>query len=160
MQDPHMPQLEFALEIRLTLKKPRLELNDLPQGGRRLSVQIEAGSFEGPRLRGKILPGGGEWPHVREDDVFCFDARYHLQEDDGTIILIQNSGYRHAPPEVQERLWSLRPGDVVPPDAYYFRAMTRFETAPGKHDWLARHVFVGVGRRLETGNSLRYYKVI
>ena len=29
MQDPHMPQLEFALEIRLTLKKPRLELNDL-----------------------------------------------------------------------------------------------------------------------------------
>ena len=25
MQDPHMPQLEFVMEIRLTLKKPRLE---------------------------------------------------------------------------------------------------------------------------------------
>ncbi|MAZ16723.1 MAG: hypothetical protein CL535_10405 [Ahrensia sp.] len=160
MRDSLKPDLEFALEIRLTLKKPRLELNGLPRGGNRLSVQIEQGEFEGPLLKGKILPGGGEWPHIRTDDVFCFDARYHLQEDDGTIILIQNSGYRHASPEVQERLWALRPGDVVPPDAYYFRSMTRFETAPGKHDWLARHVFVGVGERLEKGNRLRYYKVV
>ena len=159
MEDIYFPKLEFALEIRLTLRKPRLEIPNLPQGGRRLSVQIDDGEFEGPNLKGKILPGGGEWPHVREDDVFCFDARYHLQEDDGTVILIQNTGYRHAPPDVQARLWNLAPGDVVPHDAYYFRSQTWFEVAPGKHDWLARNVFVGGGFRHETGNRLRYYKV-
>lgn len=157
---PQPPALEFALEIRLVLRKPRLHIDALPHGGKRLGVSIESGDFDGPRgLTGRVIPGGGEWPHVRADDVFCFDARYHLQCDDGTVILIQNQGYRHAPADVHERLWKLKPGDVVPPDAYYFRSMTKFETAPGPHDWLARHVFVGVGERMETGNRIRYFKV-
>ena len=92
------PKFEFAMAITLRLKKPRLELGPLPVGGRRLGVRIEGGSFEGPDLRGTVLPGGGEWPHVRDDDVFCFDARYHLRTDDGTTILLHNRGYRHATP--------------------------------------------------------------
>lgn len=158
--DIYMPRLEFVLEVKLQLVKPRLEIPALPQGGRRLSVQIANGTFEGPALRGRVLPGGGEWPHDRDDGVLTFDARYHLQEDDGTVILIQNTGYRHAPHDVHERLWALKPGDVVPHDAYYFRSQTRFEVAAGKHDWLSRHVFVGVGQRHETGNLIRYYKVL
>ena len=49
--------------------------------------------------------------------------------------------------------------ETVPADAYYFRAITLFEVAPGPHDWLSRHVFIGVGERLETGNRVRYFKV-
>lgn len=153
------PKLEFAMEIRLRLR-PRLRIDPLPVGGARLSVPVGEGEFEGPRLKGRVLPGGGEFPHVREDGVFCFDARYHLEEEDGTVIYIQNRGYRHGSPEVMERLWALRPGDVVDPSEYYFRSITLFETAPGKHDWLARHVFVGVGGRNEKGNLLRYYQVL
>jgi hypothetical protein len=154
------PSFEFAFAVTLRLKKPRLDLGRLPVGGRRLGVQIESGHFEGPRLRGTVVPGGGEWPHVRDDDVFCFDARYHLRTDDGTIILLHNRGYRHATPEVMERLWALRPGDTVDPSEYYFRATPTFEVAPGPHDWLARHVFVGLGERTETGNCIRYFKVL
>jgi hypothetical protein len=154
------PKFEFALEVRLRLKKPRLELTPLPVGGSRLGVQILGGEFEGPTLKGVVEPGGGEWPHVREDNVFCFDARYHLRVDDGTLIMIQNRGYRHASPEVMEKLWSLRPGEEVPQDQYYLRSQTTFEVGPGKHDWLSRYVFVGVGERTETGNRIRYYKVM
>jgi hypothetical protein len=154
------PKFEFALEVRLRLKKPRLELTPLPVGGSRLGVQILGGEFEGPTLKGTVEPGGGEWPHVREDNVFCFDARYHLRVDDGTLIMIQNRGYRHASPEVMEKLWSLRPGEEVPQDQYYLRSQTTFEVGPGKHDWLSRYVFVGVGERTETGNRIRYYKVM
>lgn len=155
-----MPTLEFAMQVTLRLRKPRLEIRDLPAGGNRLAVVIESGSFEGPALRGEVLPGGGEWPHVRPDGVFSFDARYHLREADGTLIYLQNKGYRHASPEVMERLFALRPGDVVSPSEYYFRCTPTFETAPGRHDWLARHVFVGVGERMEEGNRITYYKVL
>jgi hypothetical protein len=27
-------------------------------------------------------------------------------------------------------------------------------------DWLARHVFVGIGERTDTGNRLRYFKLL
>lgn len=153
------PKFEFAMAVTIRLKK-RLETGPLPVGGRRLGVRIDGGSFEGPGIRGTVLPGGGEWPHVRDDDVFCFDARYHLQTDDGTIILLHNRGYRHATPEVMERLWALRPGDAVDPSEYYFRSTPTFEVAPGKYAWLSRHVFVGVGERNETGNTIRYFKVV
>jgi hypothetical protein len=153
------PQFEFAMAVTIRLKK-RLSLGPLPAGGNRLSVGIDGGSFEGPAIRGTVLSGGGEWPHVREDDVFCFDARYHLQADDGTTILLHNRGYRHATPEVMERLWALRPGDTVSPDEYYFRCTPTFEVAPGPHGWLSRHVFVGLGERFEAGNRISYFRIL
>jgi hypothetical protein len=152
------PALEFAFECTLQLK-PRLKLDPLPQGGSRLFVPVAGGTFRGPRLSGVALDGGGEWPHVREDGVFCFDARYLLREDDGTLILLQNRGYRHGSPEVMERLWKLAPGDVVRDDEYYFRCTPTFETRAGPHDWLCRSVFIGVGSRSREGNVIRYYRV-
>ena len=153
------PKLEFAFESRLTLA-PREWIGPLPMGGQRLQVPVVTGEFEGPRLKGKALPCGGEWPHVREDGTACFDARYFLQEDDGTMIYIQNRGFRWATPEVQQRLWDLKPGDVVGPFEYYFRCVPTFECEPGKHDWLTRHVFIGVGARFRDGNRIRYFQAV
>jgi hypothetical protein len=42
---------------------------------------------------------------------------------------------------------------------YYLRAQPTFETPKGKHDWLTRHVFVGIGERTPDGNLVRYYAV-
>jgi len=153
------PRFEFAFECRLKLA-PRLRLENPPVGGARLSVPVVEGQFDGPRLRGKVLNHGGEFPHVRPDGVFSFDARYFLQEQDGTLIYIQNRGFRHGPPEVMERLYKLAPGDVVDPSLYYFRCTPTFETPPGPHDWLTRYVFIGCGSRDERGNVIRYYQVL
>lgn len=157
--DPLFPQLEFAFETRLVLA-PRLRMDNPPVGGSRLSVPVGGGHFEGPRLKGRVLDHGGEFPHLRADGVFCFDARYFMQEDDGTLIYLQNRGFRHGPPEVMEQLYKLAPGMQVDPASYYFRCSPTFETPPGKHDWLTRHLFIGVGARLETGNVIRYYTVL
>ncbi len=35
--------------------------------------------------------------------------------------------------------------------------MTTFEAPIGKHDWLTRHVFIGVGERKPDGNYVKYY---
>jgi hypothetical protein len=153
------PRLEFVFETRLKLA-PRLRMENPPVGGARLSVPVLEGEFEGPRLRGKVLNHGGEFPHVRADGVFSFDARYFMQEDDGTLIYIQNRGFRHGPPDVMDRLYKLAPGDVVDPSLYYFRCTPTFETPPGKHDWLTKYVFIGAGSRDEKGNKIRYYQVL
>jgi len=37
--------------------------------GRRVTFPITGGSFEGDRLRGKVLPGGSDWTVKRSDGV-------------------------------------------------------------------------------------------
>ena len=104
------PKFEYAMSVRLTLG-PKLALGELPKGGDRYSVEILGGSFEGPRLKGKVLRGGGDWPHIRPDGVFDFDARYLLQEDDGTLIYLRNRGFRWGTGEVMARMARREPVD-------------------------------------------------
>ena len=40
-----------------------------------------------------------------------------------------------------------RDGPEVPFEEFYLRSSPQFETEKGPHEWLMRHVFVGIGRR-------------
>jgi hypothetical protein len=51
-------------------------------------------------------------------------------------------------------------GPAVDSGEYYLRASPSFEVETGRHDWLMRHVFVGLGERKDDGNLVRYYKVL
>ncbi|MGE4337544.1 MAG: DUF3237 domain-containing protein [Pigmentiphaga sp.] len=150
------PKFEYAMSVRLTLG-PKLALGQLPKGGDRYSVEILGGTFEGPRLKGKVLRGGGDWPHIRPDGVFDFDARYLLQEDDGTLIYLRNRGFRWGSDEVMARMARREPVD---PSEYYMRTAPDFEVPQGPHDWLTRYVFVGVGDKTPEGNVIHYYQVL
>jgi hypothetical protein len=154
------PRLEFAMEVRLRFTRVQT-LVDVPTGGTRSAVYVDSGEFFGPRLKGKAVPNsGGDYAYFRPDDTAAFDARYMLQEDDGTLIYMQNRGFLWGrKPDVMERLrkWAFEGGKPVPHAEYYLRANPTFEVAKGKHDWLTRHVFVGVGERLPDGNRVRYY---
>jgi hypothetical protein len=55
------------------------------------------------------------------------------------------------------RAWAFEGGPPVAHEDYYLRAQPTFETPKGKHDWLTRHVFIGVGERKPDGNLVRYY---
>ena len=66
----------------------------MPSGANRGAVYVDSGEFSGPHLSGKAVPNsGGDYSLFRPDDMAAFDARYMLQEDDGTLILVQNRGY-------------------------------------------------------------------
>ena len=41
-----------------------LDLGDVGKGGRRI-VPIVGGDFSGPKMRGKVLPGGADWQVIR-----------------------------------------------------------------------------------------------
>src|SRR5689334_25153840 len=156
-------QLEFAMEIRLSF--PRVQMiPNTPAGGNRSAVYVESGTFEGPRLRGKAVPNsGGDYAYFRPDDVAVFDARYMLEEDDGTLILLHNKGFLWGrKPDTMQRLreMAFAGGPTVDPAEYYLRASPTFEVETGRHDWLMRHVFVGIGERKSDGNLVRYYALL
>ena len=111
------PELELLLEIRASLAAP-IVVGDVPEGARRV-VPIEGGTFEGPRLRGTVVPGGADWQYLRADGVMIVEAQYLLRTDDGVVIQVNNRGMRHGPEAVMRRLGA---GEAVDPAEYYFRA--------------------------------------
>lgn len=133
-----------------------LHLGVTPYGDRRV-VHILGGRFEGPRLRGRIVPGGADWQMVRSDGVADIQARYTLETSSGARILVRSDGLRHGPPEVMGRLAR---GEAVDPASYYFRTILRFETAGKDVSWLNRILSVARGRRDANAVHLDVYEVI
>lgn len=157
------PRLEMVMEVRLDFPQA-YSMVPLPGGGMRTAVLVQEGTFEGPLLKGRAIPGsGGDYAYWRGDDVACLDARYLLQEDDGTTIMLMNKGFLWGrQPDTMQRIrdWAFNGGAPVDHSEYYLRSQTTFECAAGKHDWLTKHVFIGVGERRTEGNRLRYYALV
>lgn len=147
------PPLEFAFITHVDVA-PIMDFGQTPQGHRRM-VPIIGGTFEGPNIRGKVLPGA-DWQIVRPDGVLELEARYALETDDGALITIVNRCLRHAAPEVMERL---NRGELVDPSEVYFRTTPTFQTAAEQYQWLTRTVFVGSGERQAAQVVIRFWAV-
>ena len=114
----------LLMTLRVTVATPQ-SIGAVPHGTRR-TVPITGGDFEGPRLRGSVLPGGSaDWLLLRADGVLELDLRATLRTDDGGLISMRSFGLRHGPPDVIE---ALARGEAVDPAAYYFRTTPRFAT--------------------------------
>jgi len=75
---------------------PPMVVGSTPYGQRRI-IPIKGGAFAGPRLSGKILPGGADWQVIRTDGAAELEARYTLQTDDGALIYVLNRGFVAGP---------------------------------------------------------------
>jgi hypothetical protein len=154
-ETPTAPQLEFSLELRVSIG-PTVDLGAGSFGIRR-TVPITGGTFNGPSIRGRVLPGGADWQRVDAETLTLVDAHYVIETDDGVRIEVRNQGIRHGPPEVLARVVS---GQRVSPDEYYFRTNPRFNPPLGKHDWLKRSLFVGFGERSSDLVVVRVWRVL
>lgn len=112
--------LEFVYEAIVTLG-PAEQVGATPLG-RRVRIPITGGTFEGPRIRGTILPEGMDWQLIRADGYTVLEASYLMRERDGTLIQIRNTG-------------------VAGPG--YVRSTPVFEVPLGPHQWLNQSVFTG-----------------
>jgi hypothetical protein len=133
-----------------------LKLGATPYGERRI-INILGGTVEGPRLKGKVLPGGADWQIVRSDGVVDLRARYTVETETGGQILVNSEGYRHGPPEVMARLAR---DETVDPALYYFRAAMRFETADPAAAWLNRILAIARGARENRAVRLEVFEVL
>ncbi|MDP3170750.1 MAG: DUF3237 domain-containing protein [Polaromonas sp.] len=121
------------------------ELVSLGSGplGERRRVEILGGTFEGPRMKGTVIPGA-DWQLLRQDGVLDLDARYALRDESGALIHVLSQGMRHGPPEVMA---CLARGESVDPSSYFFRSVMRFETSAPALDFLNRTIAVATAER-------------
>ena len=97
----------------------------LRRASRRI-VPLTGGTFTGPEINGKLLPGvSADWQIILPDGTALGDIRYTLQTDRGDLLYVQSRGVRHGSAEVLARLAH---GEDVGAGEYTFRTSTQIET--------------------------------
>jgi hypothetical protein len=148
------PGTRFAFAIRAKVG-PIQDLGQTARGHRRV-IDILGGEVNGPRLEGEILPGGADWQIVRPDGTIEVVARYTIKAKGGGTIYVQNEGLRVGTPEILKRMTA---GELLPPDAYYFRTTPKFETAEPSLRWMERAIFVGRAARTPDRVVIGFHEV-
>lgn len=145
-QTPAEPGLEFAFEETVSLGQP-LEVGKTARGERRI-IPITGGHFEGPNIKGEVMPGGWDWQLTRADGCTDVKADYFLKTDDGVIINVVNTG-------------EICPGEKGAPAPV--RTHPVFEPPLGKYEYLGRQSFVGTLGMAPAGAGpavlIRFYRV-
>src|SRR5262249_13558354 len=140
LPDPRLTRV-YRFEASLA---PPLHLRHTAPGHRRI-VALTGGTFTGPELNGRLLPGASaDWQIVLPDGTALGDIRYTLQTESGDLLYVQSRGVRHGSAEVLARLGR---GEEVDASEYTFRTSTQIETAAPELDWLNKGVFIRVGGR-------------
>ncbi len=136
------PALEHAFDLAVRVAAP-LSIGETGSGVRRV-VDILGGDVTGPRLTGRIRPGGADFQIIRPSGLAELHARYVIEASDGALVYVENTGIRTGPADALARL---NRGEPVDPALIYFRSAPRFETAAPGLAWLMQHVFLATGVR-------------
>lgn len=115
------PTLEYVMELSVTIGQPVTIGNVSP--GHRTIIPITGGTFEGPAIKGKVLPGGADYQlydnaHGRNN----LEAIYSLETDDGEHIMVKNRGIATAD--------------------YFFTSPIFEASYDGKYAWLNDGIYV------------------
>ena len=146
----------LLMTVQVNVTSPQ-DVGAVPYGKRR-TVPLSGGTFEGPRLRGIVLAGGSaDWTLLRADGVLELDLRVTLKTHDEALISMRSFGLRHGPPDV---IAAIGRGEMVAPSSYYFRTTLRFQTAAPAYAFLNRMIAVGVGDRRAEGPVYTIHEVL
>jgi hypothetical protein len=124
---PAAPTLEFAFE-EIVYLEAAIVPGKTAYGSRNL-IPITGGTFEGPGMKGVVMPGGWDWQLIRADGCIDVKADYMIKTDDGVIINVINTGAICMP----------KAGEAPRP----VRTQPRFEAPLGKYEWLSQTAFIG-----------------
>jgi hypothetical protein len=150
-----MPDLEFLHSLTATLGQP-IMVGNTPRG-QRMIVPAISGSFDGPRLNGRVMPGmSGDWLLVRPDGVGEINVRGTLETDDGAIIYVTFRGYLT---NVSELLPRWAQGKKIAHWEYYLAVTPYYETGAPEYAWLQQTVAIGIGALIPGGVCYSIYAV-
>ena len=127
-KEPEAPQLEFALQLKVTLGETFGI--DNTQHGRRTVIPITGGTFEGPGIKGTIVNGGADY-QLNAEGRTELEAIYCIKTDDRIYIHVRNRGI------------IVNGKDANGTPSFYFRAAPQFEApADSKYGWLNNSLFL------------------
>jgi hypothetical protein len=149
-----MPTLEFMFTFRAELR-PFTTVGPGPLGVRQIA-DVTGGKVEGDRIRGTLLPSGGDWLLIGPDGVARLDVRATVRTEDGAHVFVQYPGVLVLNEAVTKALAEGRETEFG--DAYFF-TQPRFETGDPRYAWLNSAVAIGEGRLLPGAVEYRVYRV-
>ena len=122
--EPKAPELEYVVRLNVTLGQA-FTVGDTGKGTRTV-IPITGGTFEGPNIKGEVLPGGADY-QMQCDGRTEIEAIYCIRTDDGVSIQVRNCGI-------------IKMGGQ---GGMYFRCAPRFEAPKdSKYSWMNESLFL------------------
>jgi Protein of unknown function (DUF3237) len=134
-------EYELLYKIELTVDTA-IDLGKTPLGPR-VIARITGGTFEGPKLKGKVLASGGDWLLRLDSTTVKLDVRILLETEDRELIYNTYTGFIHQNPDKTD----------------YWKIVPIFETSSKKYGWLNYTIAVGVGRDIKGGVAYDVYAI-
>jgi hypothetical protein len=132
-------RLEHLFNVAVQLEKDLEIIAPLPEGIR-INAYISGGHIEGPRLRGKIRPVGGDWITLRRDGIGEMEVRATAETEDGALIHVAYGGVIDFGEDGYEKALS---GET--PERLPIRAAPRYRTPDPRYAWLNRLQLIAIG---------------
>ena len=122
--EPKAPELEYVVRLNVSLGQAYSSGNN--GKGTRTIIPITGGTFEGPNIKGEVLPGGADY-QLAVDGRNEVEAIYCIRTDDGVTIHVRNNGI-------------IKMGGQ---GGMYFRCAPKFEAPKdSKYAWLNESLFL------------------
>lgn len=124
------PTLEYVMTLHVTIDGAYSV--GKTSFGERIAIPITGGTFEGPHLKGTIIPGGADWQLIdKNSNRTNLEAIYSIRTNDGFNIHVRNYGIIANGKNENGK------------DTFYFRCAPKFE-APldSPYAWLNNAIFV------------------
>jgi Protein of unknown function (DUF3237) len=105
------------------------------------NVSATGGWVKGPRIKGILVPPGGDWSRVLPSGVLRLDVRLTIKTDDGALIYVSYNGVERDSPVTQQK--SQQQHAIGPEDVKVWMIAPTFETSTAKYSWLNETQAVG-----------------
>ena len=119
--------------------------------GIRVVAPVVEGTVEGPKIKGKLHPVGGDWGLIRADQCLELNVRALIETDDGAIIHTEYHGVADFGQEAVEAF--LQRGEIS--EEVDLFVTPRFETSHETYRWLTRIQAVGRGSVEQEGDRFK-----
>ena len=136
------------------------ELGPSQKFGTKILAPFIGGAITGPKLEGRLIPGGGDWLSIRPKGICELDVRNAIETGDGALIYMSGNGRRVMHPTVVERLLTFEDWAALDVLSYYLRLAATFETGDPRYERLNGIVSVGVGRFTSDGVAFDLHEIL
>jgi uncharacterized protein DUF3237 len=134
----HPFSIEHLARFSVFVREPEI-IGNTPDGIK-VNWWVTSGSFEGPRLRGKLRPEGADWMTIRPDGIGILDVRATLETHDGALISVTYSGVFELGADGYRNFIAGKYPKL--PEA---RTTPRYLTADPRYSWLNRLQCIAAG---------------
>lgn len=133
----HGLHTEFIMTLHAPLD-PASQINDSLAIS---NVSATGGWVRGPRIKGALVPPGGDWSRVLSSGVLRLDVRLTIKTDDGALIYVSYNGVERDSPVTEQK--SKQQHVIGSEDVKVWMIAPTFETSTAKYAWLNETQAVG-----------------